>query len=72
MVVLREKWLYSGKEFVFGQSGCIWHKVVEFVQKWLYSGKTGCIQTKVVVLRQSSCTQAKVIDMGKGLFISLK
>ena len=53
----RAKWLYTAKEFVFGQklylgevvvpgkSGCI-------RSKWLYSVKSGCIRAKVVVFGQ--------------------
>ena len=44
MVVLGQKWLYSGKSgcirakvVVIGQNGCIQAKVVEFGQKILYS-----------------------------------
>ena len=61
VVVIVQKWLYSGKVDVigqsgfnrskgvlFGQSGCISAKVVVIVQKWLYSGK-------VVVFGQISC-----------------
>ena len=36
VVVLKQKWLYLGKEVVFGK-------------KLLYSGKSGCIRAKVVV-----------------------
>ena len=36
MIVLGQKWLYSGKVVLFGQ-------------KWLYSRKHGCIRAKVVV-----------------------
>ena len=61
-VVFPPKLLYSGKsrcyrvKFVFGQSGCIWAKIVEirlngciraklfFSAKWLYSGISGCIR----------------------------
>ena len=49
MVVLEEKWLYSGK------GGCIrakWlcsGKVIVFGQKWLYLGKSGCNRAQVVV-----------------------
>ena len=46
MYVFGQKWLYSGKVFVFGQmlmslgkSGCNRAKVVLFGQKWLYLGK---------------------------------
>ena len=37
MVVLGQKWMYSGKVVVFGQ-------------KRLYSDKSGCIRAKVVVI----------------------
>ena len=46
VVVIRQKWLYSGKVVVFGQSCCTWAKVVVFEQKWLYLGKSGCICAK--------------------------
>ena len=39
MVVIGQKWFYSGK------SGCI-------RAKWLYSVKSGCILAKVVVFGQ--------------------
>ena len=41
MVVFEQKWLYSGKVFLFGQNGSIrakvvvFDKMVVFVQKWL-------------------------------------
>ena len=48
MVVLGQKWLYSGKSgcnrvksVVFGQSGCIQAKVVVIGQKLFYFGKSG-------------------------------
>ena len=56
MVVFKIKWLFSGKLVVFGHSGCIRAKVLDFWQKWLYCGcmvvcrKGGCIWAKVVVL----------------------
>ena len=43
MVVFGQKWLYLGKWFYSGKSGCIW-------AKWLYWGKNGSIRAKVVVL----------------------
>ena len=39
---IREKWLYSDKMVVFGQTGCIW-------ARWLYLGKSGCYRVKVAV-----------------------
>ena len=65
MVLLGQKWFYSGKSgfirtrllfsgkmVLFDKNGCIGTKVVVFRQKWLYSGKKGCNQAKVVVLGQ--------------------
>ena len=62
---------------VFGQSGCIWAKVVVFVKR-LYLGKIGCIRAKwlylgqnwlfsgkVVVFGQSGCIRAKVVLFGQ-------
>ena len=46
VVVLGQKWLYSGK------SGCISRKVVVSGQKWLFSVKSGCVGVKVVVFGQ--------------------
>ena len=40
VVVLRQKWLYSGKVIVFGQN-------------WLYWDKGGCIRVKVIVFEES-------------------
>ena len=58
---------------VFGQSCCIWAKVVLIGQNWLYSGKSGSNRAKVVLFdkkwlflgkvvafRQSGSSQAKV------------
>ena len=39
MVVFEQKWLYSGKVVLFGQSGCSRAKGVVFGQKCLNSGK---------------------------------
>ena len=38
MVVIGERWLYSGKVVVFGQSDCIRAEVVVFGLKWFYWG----------------------------------
>ena len=58
-------WLYSGKVVVFGQkrlysgkSGCIWAKVVIFVQ-------SSCNRADFVVCGQSGCILAKVVVFGK-------
>ena len=59
-----EKWLYSGKVVVFGQSGSIWANVVVFGKRccirarWLNSGR-------VVLFGQSGCILAKVVVFGK-------
>ena len=44
MVVVVQKWLYSGKMVVFGHSCFFRAKVVVFVEKSLYSGKSECIR----------------------------
>ena len=43
VVVIGQKWLYSGRVVVFGQSCCNREKLVVIEQKWLYSGKSGSI-----------------------------
>ena len=53
MVLIGQKWLYSGKAVIFGKCGCNrariavfgksgsnGDKVVVFGQKWLYSGES--------------------------------
>ena len=71
MVVLGQKWLYSGKVVVFRQSGYIWAGVVAFEQNCLYLGKSGCIRAKMVVFGQKwlySCTfvyAGKVVVVGQ-------
>ena len=44
---------------VFGQSDCIFVKLVVFGQMCLYSGKSGCIRAKVVVLGQNGCIRER-------------
>ena len=44
MVVVRQKWLYSGKVLVFGKKWLDSGKVVVFGQNWLGSGKSGYTQ----------------------------
>ena len=78
MFVFGKKWLYSakllssGKNFVFGQSGCIRAKVVVFGQKWLYSGKGCCVRAKVVDFGQSAFIRAKVVVLGQNDWIRAK
>ena len=79
MVILEEKWLYSGKVVVFGQNGCIRAKVAVFGQKLLYSRTSGCTRAKVVVFLQiwlysgkSGCFRARVFVFGKSGFIQKK
>ena len=65
-VLFGQMWLYSCKEVVFGQSGCVhakWFysgKVVVFGQNWLYSVKNSCI-------RASLLYAGKVIVFGQKL-----
>ena len=51
VVAFGQRWLYSGKVVLFGQSACNIAKVVVFGRKWLFSekdvlfGQGGCIRT---------------------------
>ena len=49
----------------FGQRSCIWAKMVEIGEKWLYPGKGFCIRAKVVVFEQIGCIRAKWEYSGK-------
>ena len=49
---VREKWYYSGKVVVFGQT-------------LFYTDRSGSIRAKVVVFGQSSCIRAKVVVIGQ-------
>ena len=60
MVVFRQKWLYSGKVVVFGQSGFFWGKSVCIRKQWLCSGK-------MVVFGKMCCTRVKVFVIGQKL-----
>ena len=51
MVVFGQKWLYSGKVDVFGESGCI-------------REKNGCIRAKKVVFVKSGCIPANLVVFG--------
>ena len=63
MVILRQKWYYSGKVVIFVQKWMYWgkyggqkgriRKSVCIGAKWLHSSKIGCIQAKVFVFGQS-------------------
>ena len=53
MVLLGQKWLYSGKVVLFGQSGCIRAKEVALVQKWFKSGKVVVFGQKLLYLGKS-------------------
>ena len=58
MVLIGQKWLFSGKVAILGQSGCIRSKVIVFGLRLVYSGKevvfgySGCIQAKESVFVQ--------------------
>ena len=64
MVVFGQKWLYSGKVVVFGQSGRI-------REKRLYSGtvivfgQSSCIQKRWMSLSKSGCNRKKVALFGQ-------
>ena len=66
MVVFRQKWLYSGKKWLFlVKSGCSLAKglysakVVVFGQKWLYSSKLCLIRAKYLYSSKSCCIRTK-------------
>ena len=67
VVVVGQKWLYSGKSGCIRKCGCIWAKVVIFLQnvffrpKLLYSNKSGCIRAKWLYLGKSNSIRAKVV-----------
>ena len=71
MVVFGQKWLYSIKVVVFGQSGCILSKMVVFGKqwfysgKWLYSGTGGCILANLLHSGKSCCNREKGLCLGK-------
>ena len=77
VVVVGQKWFYSGKIGFYRENGCIW-------AKWLYSGKvvvfeeSGCIRpksfvfSKVVVFEQCACIRAKVAVFGQTGFTRKK
>ena len=60
-----QKWLYSDKAVVFGQSGNIRANLVVFGQKWLFFGQSDCNWAKVFVLGQSGCIRAKKVLLGQ-------
>ena len=49
VVVLMQKWLYSGKKC------CIRAKLVVLGQKWLYSGKSGYNREKLLYSGKRGC-----------------
>ena len=65
MVKFGQRWLYSGKVDVFGQSGCIRIKTCCSRAKWLYSDKTGCIREKALVFGKKWLYSAKWLYSGK-------
>ena len=64
VVVIGQKYLYSGKSGCSRQSGCIRAKVVVFGQKWLYSGKVVVFRQKWLYSVKSGCIWAKVVLIG--------
>ena len=64
MVVFGQKWSYSGKMFVFRESGCDRKKSGCLRSKWLYSGRSGCFRDKLVVFWQSGFVPAEVFVFG--------
>ena len=75
MVVLGQKFLYSGDVVVFGQYICIRARVVVFGQKWLYSGnskRTGYIRAKWLYSGKKWVYSDKVVVFGQSGFIRAK
>ena len=65
MVVFGQKWFYSGKVVVIGQSCCNWATMVVFGQRYFSSGK-------VVNLGQKEMYSVKVAVFGqKWLYIEV-
>ena len=64
------KWLYSGREVLFGQNGCVRAtrlysgKVVVFARKLMYSGKSGFNRSRLLYLGKSGCIRIKVVVFG--------
>ena len=52
MVVLRQKWLYSGKVVVFRQKILYSGKEVAFGQKWFHSGRSRSTRAKLMLFGQ--------------------
>ena len=56
---------------VFGQSGCIWQKLlysgklVDLGKNWLYLGKIFCIWVKLLYFCKTVCIWAKWLYLGK-------
>ena len=79
MLVFKQKWLYSGKVVVFGESGCILDKscciLAKFLysgQKWFYSCKSGCIRAELLYSGKCGCIRAKVVVFGQSGCIQAK
>ena len=65
VVVLEQKWFYSGKVVVVRGKWLYSGKVVVYGQNWLYSCKSGRFRAKVVLFGQGGCGQGKWLYSGK-------
>ena len=66
---IRANWLYSGNVVVFEHGGCIWAKVIVLGQIWLYSGKYGCIRAKVVVFGKKWLYSGNMVVFGQSGYL---
>ena len=64
MVVFGQKWLYSDKVVVFGQSGCNRAKSGCNRTKWLCSDRSGGIRVKWLYSGKKWLHSAKVVIFG--------
>ena len=67
---IREKYLFSGKVFLFGLCGCIRAKVVVFGQSGCFREKAvvfvqNCILSIVVVFWKNDCIRARRLYSGR-------
>ena len=65
MVVFGYKLLYSVKEVVIGQDGCI-------RAKWFFWEKSDCIRANIFLILESGCIWEKVVAFGQNGCIRAK
>ena len=65
VVIFGQRWLYSSKVVVFGQSGCI-------KAGWMFLIKSGCNREKVIIFRQKLLYSDKLFVLGQKCLYSGK